>query len=104
MNNWTQVAKLEEIPALGARTIETDTMTIAVFRNSNDQVFALKDECPHKKGPLSQGIVHGTTVTCPLHNWKISLENGGAIAPDEGCTNVFETKIEAGIVYINIQT
>ena len=104
MNDWIQVAKLEEIPALGARTIETDTMTIAVFRNSNDQVFALKDECPHKKGPLSQGIVHGTTVTCPLHNWKISLENGEAIAPDEGCTNVFETKVEAGIVYISTRS
>ncbi|MCK5918599.1 MAG: nitrite reductase small subunit NirD [Cocleimonas sp.] len=100
MNDWTQVAKLEEIPALGARTIEINSMTIAVFRNSNDQVFALKDECPHKKGPLSQGIVHGTTVTCPLHNWKISLESGEAIAPDEGCTNVFDAKIEDGIVYI----
>jgi nitrite reductase (NADH) small subunit len=103
MNYWTQVAKLEEIPALGARTIETDSMTIAVFRNSSDQVFALKDEYPHKKEPLSQGIVHGTTVTCPLHNWKISLESGEANAPDEGCTNTFETKVEDGMVYIKIK-
>lgn len=100
MNDWIQVAKLEEIPVLGARTVETESMTIAVFRNSNDEVFALKDECPHKKGPLSQGIVHGTTVTCPLHNWKISLESGEAVSPDEGCTNVFETKIEAGMIFI----
>lgn len=95
-----QITKLENIPVLGARTVETDTMTIAVFRNSANQVFALKDECPHKKGPLSQGIVHGTTVTCPLHNWKIQLDTGEAVAPDEGCTNVFDTKVEAGIVYI----
>lgn len=100
MNDWMQVAKLEEIPALGARAVETDTMTIAVFRNSADQVFALKDECPHKKGPLSQGIVHGTTVTCPLHNWKIQLDSGEAVAPDKGCTNAFDTKIEDGMVYI----
>lgn len=104
MNDWIQVAKLEEIPALGARTVETNTMTIAVFRNSADQVFALKDECPHKKGPLSQGIVHGTTVTCPLHNWKISLESGEANAPDEGCTNAFDTKVEDGMVYIKTRS
>ncbi len=100
MNAWIQVAKLDEIPALGARTIEINNITIAVFRNSINQVFALKDECPHKKGPLSQGIVHGTTVTCPLHNWKIQLDSGEAVAPDEGCTNAFDTKIEDGMVYI----
>lgn len=102
MNNWIEVAKVDDIPVLGARTIEINNIVIAVFRNSSDQVFALKDECPHKKGPLSQGIVHGTTVTCPLHNWKISLENGEAIAPDEGCANTFETMIKEGVVYINI--
>ncbi len=104
MNDWMKVAKLEEIPVLGARTVAVDGMTIAVFRNSEDKVFALKDECPHKKGPLSQGIVHGTTVTCPLHNWKIQLDSGEAIAPDEGCTNVFETKIEDAIVYIKAKS
>ena len=100
MNDWMKVAALDEIPALGARVVEPEAMNIAVFRNSKDDVFALKDECPHKKGPLSQGIVHGTTVTCPLHNWKIQLDNGEAVAPDEGCTHVFDTKIEDGIVYI----
>lgn len=100
MNDWMQIAPLDEIPALGARVVKTDTMNIAVFRNSKDEVFALKDECPHKKGPLSQGIVHGTTVTCPLHNWKINLDSGIAVAPDEGCTNAFDTKIENGIVFI----
>ena len=100
MNDWMQVAPLDEIPALGARVIKTDTMNIAVFRNSNNQVFALKDACPHKKGPLSQGIVHGTTVTCPLHNWKIQLDSGAAVAPDEGCTQAFDTKIEDNMVYI----
>jgi len=100
MNDWMQVAPLDEIPALGARVIKTEAMDIAVFRNSHNQVFALKDECPHKKGPLSQGIVHGTTVTCPLHNWKIQLDSGEAVAPDKGCAQAFDTKIEDGVVYI----
>ena len=100
MSNWTQIAKLEDIPRLGARVVRTDTMDIAVFRTASDQVFALKDSCPHKGGPLSQGIVHGGTVTCPLHNWKIDLASGEALGPDEGCTNTFATRVENGVVYL----
>ncbi len=101
-NNWTEVVAVDDIPQLGSRVIKTDTMNIAVFRTASDEVFAMKDECPHKKGPLSQGIVHGNTVTCPLHNWKIDLASGSALGPDEGCTNVFATKIENGKVYIDL--
>ena len=88
MSKWTEIARLEDIPRLGARVLRTDTMDIALFRTAADEVFALRDECPHKQGPLSQGIVHGTSVTCPLHNWKIDLASGKALGPDEGCTNV----------------
>lgn len=102
MSNWTEVVALDEIPQLGSRVIKTDTISIAVFRNSVNEVFAVKDECPHKKGPLSQGIVHGTSVTCPLHNWKIDLNNGEAIGPDEGCTHVFPVKVEDGMVFLSI--
>jgi nitrite reductase (NADH) small subunit len=102
VSNWVKVTRLDAIPALGARVLEMNGMKIAIFRNNSNQVFALKDECPHKKGPLSQGIVHGNTVTCPLHNWKISLESGEAVAPDEGCTNHFATKIEDGDIYISV--
>lgn len=101
-NTWLEVVALEEIPSLGSRVIKTDTMRIAIFRTASDEVFAMKDECPHKQGPLSQGIVHGTSVTCPLHNWKIDLASGAALGPDEGCTNVFQTKIEGGKVYIDL--
>jgi len=101
MSNWIEVVALENIPQLGSRVINTDTMSIAVFRTASDEVFAMKDECPHKKGPLSQGIVHGNTVTCPLHNWKIDLASGEALGPDEGCTNVFPAKVENGKVYIS---
>ena len=100
MKKWTEVINLEEIPRLGTRVIRTDTMDIALFRTSRDEVFALKDSCPHKGGPLSQGIVHGNTVTCPLHNWKIDLNSGEALAPDEGCSHRFSVKIENGKVYL----
>ena len=103
MTNWTEIVALEEIPKLGSRVVKTDTMNVAVFRTADDQVFALRDACPHKGGPLSQGIVHGTSVTCPLHNWKIDLTSGEALGPDEGCTNVFETKIENGKVFLGIK-
>ena len=99
--NWIAVVALTEIPQLGSRVIKTDTMNIALFRNASDEVFAMKDECPHRKGPLSQGIVHGTTVTCPLHNCKIDLASGEALGPDEGCTNVFPVKVEGGTVYVD---
>ena len=101
MSDWTEVVALEDIPKLGSRVVTTDTMKIAVFRTANDDVFAMKDACPHKQGPLSQGIVHGTSVTCPLHNWKIDLASGQALGPDEGCTNVFPVKVENGMVYIS---
>ncbi len=103
MSNWLEVVALDEIPRLGSRVIKTDTMDVAVFRTSDDQVFALRDACPHRGGPLSQGIVHGTSVTCPLHNWKIDLASGEALGPDEGCTNVFATKIENGKVYLALK-
>ena len=102
MNNWIQIASLEEIPRLGSRVVKTDTVDIAVFRTASDDVFALKDECPHRKGPLSQGIVHDTTVTCPLHNWKIDLASGEAKAPDEGCTRSYPVKVENGMIYLGL--
>ena len=102
MSNWSQVAKLSEIPKLGSRVVEIDDMRIAIFRTSEDQVFALEDSCPHKKGPLSQGMVHGTSVTCPLHNWKIDLANGQALGADKGCTGSYPTRIEEDVVYIKL--
>ncbi len=100
MSNWLEITPLDQIPVLGSRVVETDSINIALFRGKDDTVFAIKDSCPHKQGPLSQGIMHGHSVTCPLHNWKIDLTSGEAMGADEGCTNVFETKIEKGIVYL----
>ncbi|MCB1754209.1 MAG: nitrite reductase small subunit NirD [Gammaproteobacteria bacterium] len=102
MNDWLKVVSINEIPRLGSRVVSTDTMDVAIFRSNDDRVFALKDACPHRGGPLSQGIVHGSSVTCPLHNWKIDLQTGQAIGPDEGCTRVFATRIENDMVYLKL--
>ena len=101
MTDWIEIVALDEIPKLGARVIRTDTVDVAVFRTSDDQVFAVRDACPHKGGPLSQGIVHGTSVTCPLHNWKIDLASGEARAPDRGCSRSFPVKLEDGRVFLS---
>ena len=102
MSNWKEVVALEGIPVLGSRVFRTNDQEIAVFRTRDDNVFAVHNSCPHKGGVLSEGIVHGHKVTCPLHNWVINLEDGEAQGPDEGSTACFETKIESGIVYINL--
>jgi nitrite reductase (NADH) small subunit len=103
MSDWKKIVALEEIPTLGSRVVKRhDGGDIAIFRTSDDRVFALHDHCPHKGGPLSQGIVHGDKVTCPLHSWNIGLGDGCAVAPDEGRTACFEVKLEAGFVYLNI--
>ena len=102
MSNWVEVGIVEDIPKLGSRVIKTDDDDIALFRTADDSVFALRDKCPHKNGPLSQGIVHGHFVTCPLHNWNIDLATGEAKAPDEGCTGKYETKVEGGKIFVSI--
>ena len=101
MTEWKVICRIDDIPVLGARRVErAQGLDVAVFRNSQDEVFALLDRCPHKGGPLSQGIVFGTNVACPLHNWTIGLCDGQASAPDEGCTPKFSVKLENGEVFL----
>ena len=99
-----KVCSVEDIPKLGARVVRSARHgDIAVFRNGEDEVFALADRCPHKGGPLSQGIVFGRHVACPLHNWTICLEDGKAAAPDIGCAGSYAVKVEDGIVYLQLR-
>ena len=99
MNDWTNICRVDDIPVLGARRVRRPAGTdVAVFRTADDRVFALLDRCPHKGGPLSQGIVFGDHVACPLHNWAISLVDGEARAPDLGCATRFAVRVEAGVV------
>ena len=102
MSQWTPICQVNDIPALGARRVaRTVGLPVAVFRNADNRVFALLDRCPHKGGPLSQGIVFGDAVACPLHNWAIGLADGIARAPDQGCTPSFACKVEAGQVFLD---
>ena len=102
MTEWKKICLVDEIPILGSRRVSRDKgIDVAVFRNDANGVFALLDRCPHKGGPLSQGIVFGESVACPLHNWTIDLNGGCAKAPDEGCTPKFAVKIEAGTVHLD---
>ncbi len=99
---WIRICKLEDIPRLGARRVDQPQgPQIALFRTQDDQVYAVLDACPHKGGPLSQGIVFGHAVACPLHNWTIELEDGCARAPDKGCVKKFQIKKEGEHLYLN---
>ncbi len=99
---WLKICALSEIPVLGSRRVARQHgIDVAVFRNDQDEVFALLDRCPHKGGPLSQGIVFAKHVACPLHNWAIALSDGNARAPDDGCTPQFKLKVEKGFVFLD---
>ena len=99
---WLTACRLQDIPVLGARRVQrAQGADVAVFRTSDDRVFALLDRCPHKGGPLSQGIVFGDRVACPLHNWSIGLADGQAAAPDHGCTVAFSVRREGDRVMLS---
>ncbi|WP_119419101.1 nitrite reductase small subunit NirD [Desertibaculum subflavum] len=97
---WIEIGRLDDIPKRGARVVKTARGDIAVFRTMDDKLYALDDKCPHKQGPLSQGIVQGTSVTCPLHNWVIDLATGEAQGADQGCTRTIAVKLEQGRVLL----
>ena len=99
---WTELGSPDDIPALGSRVVETARGPVAVFKNGAGELFALLNRCPHQGGPLSEGIVHGRFVTCPLHSWHIHLDRGEAKAPDVGCVPRFPVKVEDGVLYLGL--
>ena len=100
---WTRICGIDEIPRLGARVVRRGVApNIAIFRTAADQFFALADRCPHRGGPLSQGIVYGQRVACPLHNTSVDLESGCAVAPDKGQAQSFAVRVDNGIVYLDL--
>lgn len=102
IDKWVKVGKISDIPSRGARCVENGDMKIAIFRTADDQIFALEDKCPHSDGPLSQGIIHDGCVTCPLHNWVISLESGLAQGADKGATKTFPIKMDGETILLNL--
>jgi len=103
VTGWIRVCALDDIAPLGSRIVASSQGDIAIFRTAANQVFGLHDKCPHKGGPLSQGIVHGNAVTCPLHGLKIGLKDGEAVAPDKGCAKTFAVKLDAGEVWLQLK-
>ena len=97
---WTSIGTINDIPRRGARCVATPLGKIAVFRTADDKVYAIDDHCPHKAGPLSQGIVHDAAVTCPLHNWVISLETGKALGADEGAVRTIPVRLDGENLFI----
>ena len=103
MSEWKEICRVDDIPVLGSRRVaRAKGPEVAIFRNAEGEVFALLDRCPHKGGPLSQGIVFGRSVACPLHNWPLGLCDGVAAAPDHGCTPRFAVKVENGTVSLDV--
>lgn len=102
MSQWWMICAVGDIPLLGARVVKVGTVDIAIFRTADERVFALRDRCPHKGGPLSQGIVHGEHVTCPLHGWVIGLADGAAVAPDAGSALRYPVRVVDGAVWLEM--
>lgn len=100
MDNWIRVCDLDEIPVMGSRVVKGPNGEIALFRDGSGQIHALADKCPHKGGPLSQGIVSRGRVTCPLHGMNIGLEDGRAFPPDEGCTQTYPVRVDDSIIFM----
>ncbi len=100
--DWIEVGSINDIPRQGARVVERAEGNIAIFRTVDDKIFALRDKCPHKGGQLSQGIVHGNRVACPLHDWKFQLESGEAVAPDEGCAASYPVRLDGDTVFLSL--
>ncbi|WP_299567619.1 nitrite reductase small subunit NirD [uncultured Sulfitobacter sp.] len=101
MSNWMDIAALNDVPRRGARVVRTAQGCVAVFRTAEDDVYALDNSCPHKGGPLSEGIVHGASVTCPLHNWVFSLDTGEAQGADSGRVRTYPARVENGRILLD---
>jgi nitrite reductase (NADH) small subunit len=99
---WTEIGTINDIPKLGARVVKSAGGDIAVFRTADDEIFALYDRCPHKGGALSQGIVHGKAVACPMHNWNINLNTGEVMGPDEGCSRTIPVSVNGEMIRLQM--
>jgi len=99
---WHPVRQLEEVPTLGGRTVRAGKTEIAVFRLSDGRIKAVRNSCPHKQGPLADGIVSGDTIICPMHARKISLSSGEVLPPDSGCVKTYQAKVEDGQVFLQL--
>jgi nitrite reductase (NADH) small subunit len=101
-DSWIEIGRIADIPVRGSRRVPLGGRNVAVFRTGEDEIFALIDRCPHRGGPLSEGIISGRNVTCPLHNWLIDLRTGCAHAPDEGATKTVGVKLDGERIFLSL--
>ncbi len=99
---WYKVCHQDDLAIKTSLAIKAEELTIAIFHLNDGRFMAVEDRCPHKDGPLSDGIITGSTVTCPLHNWRINLINGEALPPDCGCVKTFKTKVKDDMVWVEL--
>lgn len=97
-----KVAHVDEIPYQVGKEVSVDNIEIAIFRLSSGKFKAVENRCPHKQGPLSEGIVSGEFVFCPLHDWKIDLTSGDVQKPDDGCVQTYSVEVMNNEVFIRI--
>jgi nitrite reductase (NADH) small subunit len=102
---WIRVAPASSIPLREGRAVQLGDRDIALF-NLGDRFLAVDNRCPHKGGPLADGIVAGDTVVCPLHAWKVCLESGGVVRPagERACVHSYETRIDDDLVLVEVPT
>jgi len=100
--NWISICGLNELPSQGGRTVRVGDVEIALFRLSNDVVRAVENRCPHKQGPLAEGIISGDTIICPLHARRIDLSSGEVLPPDSGCVKTYSVKVENKTVFLQL--
>jgi len=99
---WKDAGSIDQIPAQGARVVRTPLGDVAVFRTGEGDIFAIEDRCPHQDGPLSEGMVHGAQVTCPLHNWVIDLVSGDVVGPDQGCVAKIPIRVDEERILLDL--
>ena len=102
MTEWIALGPVSAVPRRGARCITTPGGKIAVFRTADDQIYAIENRCPHKGGPLAEGIVHGRHVTCPLHNWVFDLATGECVEAAEHSVRAHAVRADDGRVFVSL--
>lgn len=95
-----KIMSAADLPVQIGKEVRIKDTFIALFRLANGDIRAVENRCPHKNGPLAEGIVSGEFVFCPLHDWKISLQTGEVQKPDDGCIQTYEVQIIDGDIYI----
>lgn len=99
---WTDIGHIDDIPLRGARVIRTRLGDFGLFRTDPAEVFAVSNRCPHDGGPLSEGIVHGNKITCPLHNCLFDLATGAGLGPDGGQLETLRVQLDGGRILIDL--